>query len=132
MTCGKMRLRLALSGTSQSAIGSHPRALEPADAKPASLTPGIPLAAVGFCALLSACASAPAEPLIKTVEVRTPVPVYCKADVPERGYPDTDAALRAAPAAEDRYLLLAAGRKMRVAVEKELRVALKACHGPDG
>jgi hypothetical protein len=86
---------------------------------------------LGFCTLLSACATT-TEPSIRTVEVRTPVPVYCKADVPEREHADSDQALKAAPSAEDRYLLLAAGRKTRKAEVNELRTALKSCRGPSG
>ena len=70
------------------------------------------LAAAGIMVCLAACGSTPApEPIIRTIEVRTPVPVSCiPADFPAAPvYPDTAAELKAAPSAEDRLQLLAAG-----------------------
>lgn len=62
------------------------------------------------CSLVG-CASTPAEPVIRTVETKVPVPVACiPADFPgPPTYPDTRAALQAAQSAEDRAQLRAAG-----------------------
>lgn len=46
---------------------------------------------------------------------------------PPPRYPDTDAALRAAPGAADRYQLLAAGRILREKRLDELERAIAAC-----
>lgn len=80
---------------------------------------------------LAACASpAPPEPIIRTVEVRVPVPVSCVPDSFDRDgpdYPDTDAALIGAEDAAERYALLWAGRGVRQAREAELMGVLEAC-----
>lgn len=61
-------------------------------------------------------------PIIKTVEVVAPIATGCVpaniAGPPD--YPDTDAALRAAPGPAERYQLLYAGRKVRTARLNEL------------
>lgn len=80
---------------------------------------------------LAACAtpaSAP-QPEIRTVTVQVPVRQPC---VPETlagkpDYPDTDSALKQAVDAAERYLLLAAGRKLRVARENELEITVAGC-----
>lgn len=79
--------------------------------------------------LLAACATKPSEPIIRTVEVRVPVPVACApADLGSApGYPDTDAALRGAPGAAERYLLIAAGRLLRQARLDVLEKVVEAC-----
>ena len=83
-------------------------------------------------ALLAGCASKPAprpEPEIRTVEVAVPVPVGC---VPPNiakpsAYPDTDAALRRAADAAERYQLVFAGRQLRSARLAEIEPVVAAC-----
>lgn len=77
---------------------------------------------------LAACATKP-EPVIRTIEVKVPVAVECvpKALPGPPTYPDTDAALRAAPSAADRYLLTAAGRLLRVQRLAEVEPVIAAC-----
>jgi hypothetical protein len=76
---------------------------------------------------LSACAHRP-EPRIETVEVPVPIAVKCAADPgPTPTYPDSDAALRAAPNIFERTKLLLAGRKLRIGREGELEAAVSGC-----
>jgi hypothetical protein len=110
------------------------------------------LAVAAGCALaLGACASlkpkaksgptvvealppGPAEPAAKTpapVVVKVPVPVR-EACVPKTlprapKYPDTDAALRDAGGAADRYQLMAAGRLLRERRLAELEKTVDGC-----
>lgn len=72
-------------------------------------------------ALLCACSQTPppqpVEPVIKTVEVKVPTPVPCAALAklgPEPEYPDTDAAVKAAPDIFSATKLLTKGRLMRI------------------
>lgn len=83
---------------------------------------------------LAACASRPAEPVVKIVETKIPVPASCVSDkVPgPRDYPDTDAALKAAGGAADRYQLIAAGRLLRNQRLAETEPVIAACRRPDG
>jgi hypothetical protein len=79
---------------------------------------------------------APTEPLLKVPKPPPPPPppppAPPKSCIP-RGlgpaprYPDTDAALRAAPGAADRYQLMAAGRILRQERLEELERAIAAC-----
>jgi len=80
--------------------------------------------------MLSACASTPPAPQIVTKTVQVAVPVACKPaiDTPP-AYPDTDAALKAAPDVYQRVKLLVAGRLERISREAELTAALAACEG---
>lgn len=82
-------------------------------------------------ALLAACAQTPPpEPQIRTVTVNVPVPVPCPALQrlgPPPAYPDTDAALRAAPDFGARVALLLAGRVLRIAREAATTAAMRAC-----
>lgn len=78
--------------------------------------------------LLTACAGK-SEPVIRTVEVRVPVPVAC---VPESlpaepVYPDDDSSLKAAPDAAARYGLIAAGRVLRIQRAAEVEPVIKGC-----
>ncbi len=67
--------------------------------------------------------------VIQRVEV--PVHVPCNPDIgPEPDYPDTDAAIRAAPNIFVRAQLLMAGRVMRIARDVEKTVALAKCATP--
>jgi hypothetical protein len=86
-------------------------------------------AAIAAASVLSACASAPdVAPSNRTVEI--PVPVRCESGLgPEPAWPDTDQALRSAPDLFARVQLLAAGRLLRMARDRELSAALKACEG---
>ena len=89
------------------------------------------LAVLFSCAILTGCASTPAPPAaIVTQPVDTPVPVRCAPDLgPEPAYPDTDAALRAAPDLFRRVQLLVAGRLLRIARDAEKSAALAQCAG---
>ena len=82
-----------------------------------------------FALALAACATKPVEPVIRTVEVKVPVPVACAPSNlgPAPAYPDTDQALRAVPGAAERYLLLAAGRLLRQARLDVLEKVAEAC-----
>lgn len=79
-------------------------------------------------AILSGCGHTP-RPEIRTVTVNVPVPQPCVpatlGDAPD--YPDTDAKLLAAVDAAERYLLLAAGRALRIARNNELETAVAGC-----
>ena len=85
-------------------------------------------AAAGFG--LAACGhTAQPEPVVRIVELKVPVAVSC---VPaglgeEPEYVDTDAKLRAAAGAEDRFQLLAAGRVQRENWLSAVRPVLKGC-----
>jgi hypothetical protein len=103
------------------------------------------LAAVVVAAALSGCAEvairppapvarAPAPPPAaapqpKVVRVYVPKPVKCvPEDVgPPPAYPDTDAALRDAGGAADRYQLLAAGRILREQRLARLEEVVRRC-----
>jgi hypothetical protein len=79
----------------------------------------------------STCATT-SEPRVVTKEVRVPVPVSC---VPKDlkappSYPDTDEALTALPDAAARYLLMAAGRGLRMQRASEVEPVITACRDP--
>lgn len=88
------------------------------------------MAALGV--LLAGCGATskrPPEPMIVVKEVKVPVAVTC---VPEKlgaepNYVDTDEALRSAAGAEDRYQLIYAGRKQRIARAAEVEPVIKTC-----
>jgi hypothetical protein len=72
----------------------------------------------------------PPEPIIKTVEVKVAVPVPCPALAklgPEPAYPDTDAALNAAPDIWVATKLITAGRLMRLKRLAEYGAARASC-----
>jgi hypothetical protein len=73
--------------------------------------------------------AAPPAPAVRTVTVKTPAAAPCRVTLKEPEHPDTAAALRAAPSAEDRYQLIAAGRQVWIAWTKELEAALRKCGG---
>jgi hypothetical protein len=83
----------------------------------------------GVCFTLSACTSAGGGvPTVRTLDV--PIAVPCRADIgPEPEWPDTDRALKSAPDLFARVRLLAAGRLLRIARDRELSAALEACAG---
>lgn len=82
---------------------------------------------------LSACAATPAErpePIIRTVEVKVPVVQPCpalEALGPSPEYPDSDAALTAAPNLYERVKLLIAGRLLRMTREANMSAIVQAC-----
>lgn len=83
----------------------------------------------GACLALTACATAPAEPKVRVVEVKVPVAVSC---VPKSlggapDYPDSDAAINAAPGSGDMLQLLAAGRLLRNQRLAEIEPVLAGC-----
>ena len=79
--------------------------------------------------LLTACASTHgSSPQVLTVEV--PVAVSCRPNLAaEPQWPDTDEAIRSASGLFARVQLLAAGRLVRLAWQRQLSAALKACAG---
>jgi len=86
--------------------------------------------AVAMASACAACATkAPPEPIVRTVEVKVPVPVECVPaglTVPPV-YVDTDAALKAAAGPEDRFQLLAAGRIQRNQRLAQVEPVIKGC-----
>jgi len=87
-------------------------------------------ACLGLLAL-AACATTPPAPQIVTKTVQVAVPVACTPAIGAApAYPDTDAALKAAPDVYQRVKLLVAGRLERITREAELTAALGACEGP--
>jgi hypothetical protein len=91
-------------------------------------------AAIVLTLALAACATAapPPEPRIITKEVKVEVPVSCvpKDTPPAPTFSDTAAALKAAPGAEDRYLLLSGNwfpRDVRLAL---LESIVASCRKP--
>jgi hypothetical protein len=86
--------------------------------------------AVCLTSACTACATkAPPEPVIRTVEVKVPVPVACvpKALGDPTIYVDTDAALKSAAGPEDRFQLLAAGRIQRNQRLAQVEPVIKGC-----
>lgn len=82
--------------------------------------------------LLAGCGTTVQErpqPIVTTVEVAVPVSSPCVPAKlgPKPDYPDTDAALRAAFDAAERYQLLAAGRPLREARLNELEPVVAGC-----
>lgn len=73
--------------------------------------------------------SAGTEPVLTPIEVAVPVKTGCVPPnlAPKPDYPDTDEALKAAPDAASRYLLLYAGRKVRSARLGELESVVEGC-----
>jgi hypothetical protein len=69
-----------------------------------------------------------AAPVVLATEpAPAPVPCVPRALPPPPKYPDSDAALKAAPGAADRYQLMAAGRILRQKRLEELERAVAAC-----
>lgn len=87
------------------------------------------LAILAALALAGCGTTKPPEPIIRTVEVRVPVPVPCVIDVLEPVYSDTPEALRAAPDIFERVKLLMAGRMERAEFDNIERAARQACSG---
>jgi hypothetical protein len=74
-------------------------------------------------------ATPPAPPPPKVVRVYVPKPVKCVPEDlgPAPAYPDSDAALREAGGAADRYQLLAAGRILREQRLARLEEVIRRC-----
>lgn len=89
------------------------------------------LAAVALALLLTACADKPEpapEPSVILQPAKEAVPVRCNPQLgPEPDYPDTDAALKAAPNLFERVKLLLAGRLLRIQRDLEKSAALEGC-----
>lgn len=80
---------------------------------------------------LTACATDhPPEPVVQIREVRIPVPTPCTPTVARPDFPDTHAALAAAPDVDRAIRLLGAGRALRDAYIAALEGALAACRAP--
>ncbi len=86
--------------------------------------------------LLTACATTPPEPVVRTVEVRIPFDdpacareALARMNAEQVVYPDTDEALRNAPNVFAGVQLLSAGRLLRIAREAAWRAAVEACAG---
>lgn len=87
-----------------------------------------PMAAAAF-AVLAACAAA--SPSTAPRVALTPVPVTCAVDPgAPPDFPDTEAAIRAAPDIFERAKLYAAGRLLRIGWEARLSAALAGCASP--
>lgn len=89
------------------------------------------LAAMMLLALFG-CAARPAPPdpvvPVQLQPVKEAVPVRCAPNIgPEPDYPDTDAALKAAPNLFERVKLLLAGRLLRIQRDQEKTAALDGC-----
>jgi hypothetical protein len=92
--------------------------------------------AIFATALLAGCATTAhiaTEPTVRTVEVRVPVAQPCPALErigPRPIYPDTAAAIAAAPDIAAKVGLLLAGRILRMAREDAAEAAMRACENP--
>lgn len=72
----------------------------------------------------------PPEPIVEVKEVLVPTPVACKALAdagPTPSYPDTDAAIQAAPDIWELGKLYAKGRLLRIQRAARLEAARLAC-----
>jgi len=89
------------------------------------------LACALLALLLIGCATPPTPPVrVVTQEVKVAVPVPCAPRLgPEPDYPDTEAALLAAPNIFERVKLLVAGRLLRIQRDAEKTAALNECRG---
>lgn len=84
--------------------------------------------ALGGCGSIGGTATP--ESIITTQDTKVVIPVDCAPNVgPEPNYPDTDAALAAAPDIFKGVQLLKPGRAMRIARIGELTAGLEACAG---
>lgn len=99
---------------------------------PRHLRRGLAFATVSaaLCITLCACQTTPLEPRIVTKTVEVPIQVQCKPTLPaEPSYPDTDAALKAAPDLFSKVQLMVAGRVLRIARLQVLNATLQGCEG---
>lgn len=85
-------------------------------------------AASALMALTLTACQTPAEPQIRTVTVKVPVPVNCTSNIPKPAqHVDSDEALRLAKSIHERVALLLAGRFTRMAEVGELRASVSGC-----
>jgi len=84
---------------------------------------------IGPASRPAAVPSPPPAPAAAPRIVRVPVPVRCVPESlgPAPAYPDSDAALRDAGGAADRYQLLAAGRILREQRLQKLEEVVRRC-----
>lgn len=81
-----------------------------------------------MCGLLSACATPPGPDRVSVQTVYVPTPVPCASRAPPAPiYPDTDAAIRAAPNIYERAKLYAIGRQLRIARLSVVEAANSGC-----
>ena len=87
------------------------------------------LAAVLACLALAGCGAVGVAPPKIVIQIeKVPTPAACDAHLgPAPAYPDTDAAIKAAPNVAERARLYAAGRKMRLSRQAETEAALAKC-----
>jgi hypothetical protein len=87
------------------------------------------LAGVIIACGLSACATpAPPEPIVRTVEVKVPIPIRCTPSLsPAPAYPDSDTAIASTLDIFQLGQMYRAGRALRIAREAELEAALRGC-----
>jgi hypothetical protein len=87
--------------------------------------------AVILALTLAGCAHSPAEPVIRTVEVKVPVVTPCPIDTTPPAYVDTLDALKAAAArgSDAVVALLIGGRSQRDAQIAGLKAQAEACGG---
>lgn len=92
---------------------------------------GIAPAAALLCITLCACqTTGDLTPRVETKTVLVPTPIACKPTLPaEPSYPDTDAALKAAPDLFVKVQLMVAGRLLRIARLQVVNAALRGCEG---
>lgn len=88
------------------------------------------VAALAALGILTACAAPKTpEPIVVTRDLLKPVSVTCVpatlTAAPE--YPDTDQALLAASGADRRYLMLIAGRLLRIQRLSQLEIVVREC-----
>lgn len=89
---------------------------------------GFPYILALSMATLSACATHPPEPVVRTVEVKVPVGVPCPdRRAPAPIYPDTPEAIAAAPDVFTLAQLYVAGRLLRIEREQEDNSQIAAC-----
>ncbi|HKT54700.1 MAG TPA: hypothetical protein VJP88_09630 [Caulobacteraceae bacterium] len=83
------------------------------------------------CSFLGACASALQGPPTAGVQIsEIPIAEPCAADPgPRPEFPDTSAAITAAPDIFERAKLYASGRQMRLDWEARLEAAVAGCRG---
>lgn len=119
MTVASVRTLAAVALTAALALGGCETLRRKAPAEPAAAPVLVPLPEPPPPPPPPKPPAAPAPPPPKSCVPRSlsPAPKY----------PDTDAALRAAPGAADRYQLMAAGRLLRQRRLQELERALAGC-----
>jgi hypothetical protein len=83
-----------------------------------------------ICILCVYGCAAPVQPPLPPITIKVPVAVACIKDhsaLAAPNFPDTDAALKAAPNVFERVKLIVSGRLLRMAYEVKLEAALSGC-----